>query len=75
MVEWRWSQYRIFHQYANHRRNINSIWEIKDVDGHIHRSQEGINNVAVQYFQKAYGNNENIIAKDLVWGTDPYSIM
>jgi len=66
---------KFFHSYENHRCNINSIWEINDSERPILHSQKGISNVVVQYFQKAYGKNENIIAEDLIWGTDPYPVM
>lgn len=66
---------KLFHRYANHHHNINSIWKINDANKPILQSQQGISNVVVQYFQNAYGNNENITVEDLIWGTDPYLIM
>jgi len=41
---------KFFHRYANHCRNINTIWEIKDGDGKTHQTQEYICNVVVHYF-------------------------
>lgn len=46
-----------------------------DDDNQIHQTQEGICNVVVHYFQKAYEINDNILAEDLIRGIEPYPTM
>jgi len=43
---------KYFHKVANARRNINTIWLIKDDEGDSIHSQEGISAEAVKFFQK-----------------------
>lgn len=54
---------KFFHRYANFRRNINSIWQITDLDGHISQTQEEISDVVVNFFQNTYGTMKILLWK------------
>ena len=43
---------KVFHNYATHRRNINTICEIKNHEGRLVRTFEEKADVGVAYFQK-----------------------
>jgi len=55
-----------FHQYANHRRNFNSIWEIADSDGHSVQGQKLIEKKTVSFFSKLFDESgQNTILDQL----------
>ena len=41
---------RFFHKYAEHRQNINTIWEVKSNDGRMVKDQAGITKEAYNHF-------------------------
>lgn len=45
------SNTKFFHRYVNHRCNINSIWEIYDVEGRRFQTQEETSGVVVAHFR------------------------
>ena len=43
-----------FHKYATHRKNINSIWKIKDDSGNLVEGSEAIVEVGIQHFESLF---------------------
>jgi hypothetical protein len=44
---------KLFHQFANYRRNLNTIWEIKDEEGNMASSFKDKAKLGVRYFSKS----------------------
>jgi hypothetical protein len=45
---------KFFHQFANYRRNLNTIWEIKDEQGNVAVSFEDKENLGVNFFNNIF---------------------
>ena len=43
-----------FHKYATHRKNINSIWKIKDDSSNLVEGSEAIVEVGIQHFESLF---------------------
>jgi hypothetical protein len=45
---------KFFHQFVNYRRNLNTIWEIKDEEGNVAVSFEDKSNLGVNFFSNLF---------------------
>lgn len=61
--------------YVNHRRKVNTIWEISDVEGNCYCSQEEITNLALTHFEQAYKRNEINCGEEQFYGVSEYPRM
>ncbi|MCY6488450.1 hypothetical protein, partial [Actinobacillus pleuropneumoniae] len=66
---------KFFQCYANHRRKVNTIWEISDVDGNCFQSQHEITNLVVTHFEQAYRRRDLECGEEQVWGVSEYPLM
>lgn len=66
---------KFFHIFADHGRDINSIWEIQTDSGDKLFSQEEISSEAVSYFKNFYKRNDNNNSEDILWGIAPFLSM
>ena len=49
-----------FHKYANHRKNVNSIWNIRDDGGNLVEGFEAIVRARVQHFETLFQDDKNL---------------
>ena len=49
-----------FHKYANHRKNINSIWKIVDDGGNLVEGFDSIVGVGVHHFETLFQEDKNL---------------
>ena len=49
-----------FHKHVNHRKNINSIWNIQNDDGIQVEGFESISKVGVQHFETLFQEEKNL---------------
>eukprot|EP00253_Pinus_taeda_P005909 PITA_05909 len=66
---------QLFHRYANHKRKVNSIWEISDAEGNQVQTQQEITRLAIARFEWAYRCRDLECAEDQVWGINEYPMM
>lgn len=66
---------KFFHRFSNHRRKVNSIWEIIDTEGNRIQSQQDISKAVLQHFEKAYRRRGKDYAEAQIWGVDVYPNM
>eukprot|EP00253_Pinus_taeda_P009171 PITA_09171 len=66
---------KIFHNFANSRREKNSIWKISDGKGGFLYSQQDITNEAVEFFKNQYKRSKEFKIQDILWGIDLFPWM
>ena len=60
------------HKFANHRKNINSIWKIKDDDGQIVEGFDAIVGAGVQHFENLFKKDEDLHLPELMRMTENF---
>eukprot|EP00253_Pinus_taeda_P006521 PITA_06521 len=66
---------KFFHRFSNHRRKLNTIWQIKDGEGNRYNKQSNISSLAVSYFKKAYNRVEVEDVDAQLWAVEEYPKM
>ena len=55
-----------FHKYATYRKNINSIWKIKDDSGNLVERYEAIVEVGIQHFESLFQEEADLQLPEIV---------
>lgn len=66
---------KFFHKFSNHRRKINSIWEITDAEDNRFQTQQDICRATVHDFERVYCRRDLDSVEDQIWGVDVYPSM
>ena len=55
-----------FHKYANHRKNVNSIWKIVDDGGNLVEGFDSLAGAGVNHFETLFQEDKNIHLPDIM---------
>lgn len=66
---------KFFHGYENHRRQVNTIWGIKDSNGFMVQSLPKIQQAKTKFFEDASKTRDARAIEDKIWGFDSYPTM
>ena len=54
------------HKFANHRKNVNSIWKIRDDGGNMVEGFEAVAGAGVQHFETLFQDDKNLHLPELM---------
>jgi len=66
---------KIFHKYANVRKNVNTIWKIKNRNGDAVFSTKEIQVEEAHFFENFYQAHREVNIDDILWGIQDYPHM